>query len=131
MTDRHFVSRSKAFENKSSTNIKFSKIQLSKIIQSGGFLGRLPGPLQKVGFPLIKNVLQSLAKYVDTIMINNSSLIKHLGVWNNNTSNTNKKMKNMKIIKFRENSGQLLERFTIENKTKAQRSESLSIVLST
>ena len=124
------MSRSKAFENKSSTNIKFSKIQLSKIIQSGGFLGRLPGPLQKVGFPLIKNVLQSLAKYVDTIMINNSSLIKHLGVWNN-TSNTNKKMKNMKIIKFRENSGQLLERFTIENKTEAQRSESLSIVLST
>ena len=31
----------KAFANKSSTDIKLSKTQLSRMIQSGGFLGRL------------------------------------------------------------------------------------------
>ena len=30
--------------------------------QSGGFLGRLLGPLLKFGLPLIKNVIKSLAK---------------------------------------------------------------------
>ena len=32
------------------------------MIQSGGFLGRLLGPLLKTGLPLIKNVLKPLAK---------------------------------------------------------------------
>ena len=32
------------------------------MIQSGGFLGRLPGPLLKTGLPLIKNVIKPLAK---------------------------------------------------------------------
>ena len=45
----------KAFANKSSTDIKLSKTQLSKMIQSGGFLGRILGPLLKTGLPLIKN----------------------------------------------------------------------------
>ena len=43
---------------------KFSKAQLSKMIQSGGFLGKLLGPLSKTGLPLIKNVITPLAKYV-------------------------------------------------------------------
>ena len=37
----------KAFANGSSANIKLSKTQLHKIGQSGGFLGRLLGPLLK------------------------------------------------------------------------------------
>ena len=44
----------KAFANHSSADIKLSKTQLSKMIQSGGFLGRLLGPLLKTGLPLIK-----------------------------------------------------------------------------
>ena len=32
--------------------------------QSGGFLGRLLGPLLKIGLPLIKNVIKPLAKSV-------------------------------------------------------------------
>ena len=48
--------------NNSSTDIKLSKTQLSKMIQSGGFLGRLLGPLLKTGLPLIKNVIKPLAK---------------------------------------------------------------------
>ena len=40
--------------NNMSTDIKFSKAQINKIIQSGGFLGELLGPLLKTGLPLIK-----------------------------------------------------------------------------
>ena len=40
--------------NNMSTNLKLSKAQINKIIQSGGFLGRLLGPLLKTGLPLIK-----------------------------------------------------------------------------
>ena len=54
----------KPFANVSSANIKLSKTQLHKIGQSGGFLGRLLGPLLKTGLPLIGNVLKPLAKSV-------------------------------------------------------------------
>ena len=53
-----------AIENKRSTDIKLPKTQISKIIQSGGFLGKLLGPLLKTGLPLIKNVIKALAKSV-------------------------------------------------------------------
>ena len=54
LTDRKISSIRKAFSNNSSANIKFSKTQLSKMIQSGEFLGKLLGPLLKTGLPLIK-----------------------------------------------------------------------------
>ena len=41
----------KAFANGSSANIELSKTQLHKIRQSGGFLGRILGSLQKTGLP--------------------------------------------------------------------------------
>ena len=53
-----------AFSNNSSAHINFSKTQLSKMIQPGGFLGRLLGPLLKTGLPLIKNVIKPLGKSV-------------------------------------------------------------------
>ena len=37
---------------------------MNKTGQSGGFLGRLLGPLLKTGLPLMKNVLKPLAKSV-------------------------------------------------------------------
>ena len=40
------------------------KTQLHKIGQSGGFLGRLLGPLLKTGLPLIGNLLKPLGKSV-------------------------------------------------------------------
>ena len=54
----------KTFADKSSTDIKLSKTQISKMIQSGGFLGRLLGPLLKTGLLLITNVIKPLAKSV-------------------------------------------------------------------
>ena len=50
----------KAFANNYLANIKLTKIQLHKIRQSGGFLGRLLGPLLKTDFPLIGNILKPL-----------------------------------------------------------------------
>ena len=44
--------------------IKLSKTQLSKMMQSGGFLGRLLNRLLKTGLPLMKNAIKSLAKIV-------------------------------------------------------------------
>ena len=55
LTDRQVSSIRKAFSNNSSVDIKFSKTQLSKMIQSGGFLGKLLGSLLKTGLLLIKN----------------------------------------------------------------------------
>ena len=56
-----------AIENTMSTDIKLSRARVSKIIQSGGFLGcllsKLDGPLIKVAVPLAK-------KYCNSIRIN-------------------------------------------------------------
>ena len=47
LTKRKVTSLCKAFENNSPPDIKLSKSQLSKMIQSGWFLGRLLGTLLK------------------------------------------------------------------------------------
>ena len=62
LTNRQVANFRKVFANNSSANIKLLKTQLSKMIQSGGFLGRLPGPSLKVGLPLIKDVIKPMAK---------------------------------------------------------------------
>ena len=64
LTNRQLANLRKAFANNSSVNIELSKTQLSKMIQSGGFLGRLLGPLLKTGLPLMKNVIKPFAKSV-------------------------------------------------------------------
>ena len=64
LTNRQVSNLRKAFANYLSADIILSKTQLSKMIQSGGFLGRLLGPLLKTGLPLIKNVTKPLAKSV-------------------------------------------------------------------
>ena len=47
LTNRQVANIRKAFAKNTSTDIKLSKTQLLKMIQSGGFLGRLLGPLLK------------------------------------------------------------------------------------
>ena len=64
LTNRQVSNLRKTFANHVSADIKLSKAQLSKMIQSGGFLGRLPGPLLKTGLPVVKTVVQPLAKSV-------------------------------------------------------------------
>ena len=64
LTNRQVSNLRKSFANNSSADIKLSKSQLSKMIQSRGFLGRLSGPSLKTGLLLIKNVIKPLAKSV-------------------------------------------------------------------
>ena len=64
LTTRQKTKLRNALNNNMSTDLKLSKAQISKIIQSGGFLGRLLGSLLKTGIPLIKNVIKLLAKIV-------------------------------------------------------------------
>ena len=72
-----------------------SKTQLSKMIQSGEFLGRLFGTLLKTGLPIMKNVNKPLAKNV-LVPIGLTTAApaadagkhrKNLRIWNNNTNN--------------------------------------------
>ena len=64
LTNRQVSNLHKSFASHSSADIKLSKTQLSKLIQSGGFFERILGPLLKTGLPLIKNVIKSLVKSV-------------------------------------------------------------------
>ena len=57
LTNRQVANLRQAFANYSSTYIKLSKTQLSKMMQSRGFLGRLLGQLLNTRLPLTKNVI--------------------------------------------------------------------------
>ena len=64
LTTRQSTKLRNAINNNSATDIKLSKTQIKKLIQSGGCLGKLlsklAGPLMKVAMPLAKNVLTPL-----------------------------------------------------------------------
>ena len=65
LTTRQKTKIRNAFNNNNmSTDLKLSKAQINRIIQSGGFLSKLLGPLLKTGLPLIKNVIKPLTKSV-------------------------------------------------------------------
>ena len=65
LTNRQVANLCKAFANNSSTDFKLSKTQLSQMMHSRGFLGRiLLFPLLKTGLPPMKNAFKSLAKSV-------------------------------------------------------------------
>ena len=64
LTTRQKTKIRNVFNNNMSTDLTLSEIQISKIIQSGGFLGsllsKLAGPLMKVAILLAKNILSPL-----------------------------------------------------------------------
>ena len=78
------------FHNNISTDIKLSKAQITKIIQSGCFLGFLlsksVGPLMKVAIPLAKNVLAPLGITAAASAID-AGIQKNTWFWNNNFNN--------------------------------------------
>ena len=141
LTNRQVANILKAFAKKTSTDIKLSKTQLSKMIQSGGFHGRLLGPLLKIGLPLMKNVIKSLAKSVLlplglTAAASAADAEIHekiLGSGHNNTTLiiSNDEMDDIiKIVKSLENFGVLLKRVseTIQHEAKEQRGGFLSML---
>ena len=64
LTTRQKTKLKNTFNNNMSTDIKLSKAKISKIIQSGRFLGsllsKLAGPLMKVAVPLAKKYFNSI-----------------------------------------------------------------------
>ena len=147
ITDGQVSHLRKAFSNNSSTDIKLSKTQLSKTIQSGGFLGKLLGPLLRTGLPLMKTVMKPLAKCV-LIPLGLTAAAsaadagihkKILGSGHNNTSSTtliisNNEMEDIiKIVKSLEDSGLLLKGVTetVQNEVKEQKGGFLSMLLGT
>ena len=57
---RQTTEQRNAIENNLQTDIKLSKAQISKTIQSKGLLGKLLDPLLKTGLPLLKSVIKPL-----------------------------------------------------------------------
>ena len=117
------------------TDIKLSKAQKKKVIQSGGFLGillsKLAGPLIKVGLPLAKNVLAPLGLTAAMSAIDGSILNKIHGSGVKLIIEQEDMNDIMKTIEALENSGILLKGVSnsIENETKEQRGGFLSILL--
>ena len=129
LTDRQVSSIRKTFSNDSSVDIKFSKNELLKMIQSGGFLGKLLGFLLKTGLPLIKNVITALAKSVlFPLGLTAGAAAADAGIHKKilESGNTtliisNKDMKDLiKILKSLDDSGLLLKEVTesVQNEVK-------------
>ena len=142
LTVQQISSIRKAFSNNSSANIKFSKTQLSKMIQSGGFLGILLGPLLKAGLPLIKNVITPLAKSVlISLGLTAAALAADAGIHKKifGSGNTtliisNSKIEDLiKIVKSLEDSGLLLKGVIewVINEVREQKGGVLSMLLGT
>ena len=126
-----------AINNNLATDIKLSKAQIKKLIQSGGFLGKLfsklVGPLIKVALPLAKNVLTPLG-LTAAMSATNGSIQKKIHGSGVKLIIEQEDMNDiMKIIEALENSGILLKGVTktIENETKEQRGEFLGMLLGT
>ena len=143
LTNRQLSDLRKSFSINSSIDIKLSKTQLSKMIQSGGFLGRLLGPLLKTGLPLIKYVIKPLAKSVliplgltpATSAADAGIHKKIIGSGNMTTliTSNNEIEYIIKIVKSLEDSGLLLKGVTetVQNEVKEQRGGFLSALLGT
>ena len=143
LTNRQVSNLGKAFANNSSADIKLSKTQLSKIIQSRGFLGRLLGPLLKTGLPLISDAIKPLAKSVlIPLGLTAAAAAADAGIHkkilgSRNTTTliiSNNEMEDIvKIVKSLEDSGLLLKGVTetVQNEVKEQKGGFLSMLLGT
>ena len=127
-----------AFNNNISTDIKLSKAQTSKIIQSGGNLGsllsKLAGLLMKVAVPLAKNILAPLEITAAASAIDAVIQKKIHGSGTTTLIISNKEMNDiMKIVQALEDSNILLKGVTktIKNETKEQKGGFLSMLLGT
>ena len=126
-----------AINNNLATDINLSKAQIKKLIQSGGFLGKLlsqlAGPLMKVALPLAKNVLPPLGLTAAMSAIDGSIQRKIHGSGVKLIIEQEDMNDIMKIIEALENSGILLKGVTktIENEAKEQRGGFLGMLLGT
>ena len=114
------------------------------MIQSGGFLGKLLGPLLKTGLPLIKNVITPLAKSIliplgltaaaAAAAVDAGIHKKILGSGNTTLTISNKDMEDLtKIVKSLEDSELLSKGVTesVQNEVKEKKGGFLSLLLDT
>ena len=113
------------------------------MVESGGLLGRLLGPLLKTGLPSIANVIKPLAKSVlillgltAAVSAANAEIYKKiLGPGHNTTLIISNDEINdtIKVVKSLEDSGLLLKGVTetVQNEVKEQKGRVLSILLGT
>ena len=121
-----------------STDLKLSKAQISKIIQSGGFLGsllsKLAGPLMKVTLPLAKTCFSSIRNYC-CCFSNWCGIHKKLhGSGTMTLMISNKEMNDiMEIVQALEDSNILFKGVTetIKNETKEQKGGFLGTLVGT
>ena len=132
LTTRETTKLRNTTENNMSTDIKLSKDQISKTIQSRGFLDKLLGPLLRTGIPLMKNVIKPLAKSVLAILGLTAAMSavdaeiqrKIFGPGTTALVISNEEMNDiMKIVQALEDSNILLKGVTktIKNETKEQK----------
>ena len=137
LTTRQNTKLRNAINNNLATDIKLSKAQIKKLIQSGGFLGKLlsklAGTLIKVAMPLAKNVLAPLGLTAAMSAIDGGIQKKMIGEGIKLIIEQEDMNDIIKIIEALENSGILLKGVskTIENETKEQRGGFLSMLLGT
>ena len=130
LTTRQNTKLRNAINNNLTTHIKLSKVQIKKIIQSGGFLGKL---LSKLAMPLAKNVLAPLGLTAAMSAIDGSIQKKIHGSRVQLIIEQEDMNDIMKITEALENAGILLKGVskTIKNETKEQRGGFLSMLLRT
>ena len=138
LTTRQKTDLRNAFEKNMSTDIKLSKAEISKIIQSGGFLGsllsKLAGPLMKVAVPLAKNILAPLGITAAASAIDAGIQKKIHGSGTTTLIISNKEMNDMmKIVQALEDSNIWLKGVTktVKNETKEQKGGFLGMLLGT
>ena len=138
LTTRQTIKLKNAIENNMSTDIKLSKAQISKIIQSGEFLGsllsKIAGPLMKVVVPLARNILAPLGITAGASAIDTGIQKKIHGSGTTTLIISNEEMNGtMKIVQALEDLDILLKGVgkTIKNETKEQKGGFLSMLLGT
>ena len=130
LTNREVANIRNAFANHTSTDIKLSKAQLTKM-QKGRFLRFLP-PLLKSGLPLLKSVIKPFAMLGLTAVTDAAINKKILGSGTTTLIISNNEMNDiLKIVKSLEDSGVLLKGVseTIKNEAKEQKGGFLSMLL--
>ena len=137
LTTRQTTKLRNAIKDNLQTDIKLSKAQISKIIQSGGFLGKIPGPLLKNGLPSLKSVIKLLGLLGLTAASSAIDAGVQKKIYGSGTTTlviSNEEMNDiMKIVQALEDSNILLKGVTktIKNKTREQKRGFLSMLLGT
>ena len=136
LTKRQVANLRKAFATRTSTDIKWSKVQLTKM-QKGRFLRFLAPLLKSAGLPLLKSVIKPLGMLGLTAAASATDAAinkKVLGCGTTTFIISNDEMNDiLKIVKSLEDSGVLLKGVneTIRNEAKEQKGGFLSMLLGT